>query len=228
MKRLKKGEITIYAIALMLVAAGYFNYTTFNNEQIQETYSEDVSQMNNQYSNTGDAVLVSNNEVESKDKNDEIKQLESLINEIDYDNKYLVETVEEACEVANKVGNNIFIGTGSKNLSIYKELIKNKNLITRVLPTSEVLISCENLGFNADNIIAMKGPFTQEMNESTYKQYDIDLVITKESGIAGGFLEKVNACKTLNIPVVIIKRKEMNYPNTIGNIEKLIDLINIY
>ena len=71
----------------------------------------------------------------------------------------------------------------------------------------------------------MKGPFTQEMNESTYKQYDIDLVITKESGIAGGFLEKVNACKTLNIPVVIIKRKEMNYPNTIGNIEKLIDLI---
>ena len=71
----------------------------------------------------------------------------------------------------------------------------------------------------------MKGPFTQEMNESTYKQYDIDLVITKESGIAGGFLEKVNACKKLNIPVVIIKRKEMNYPNTIGNIEKLIDLI---
>ena len=153
---------------------------------------------------------------------------ESLINQINYDNKYLVETVEEACEVANKVGNNIFIGTGSKNLSIYKELIKNKNLITRVLPTSEVLISCENLGFNADNIIAMKGPFTQEMNESTYKQYYIDLVITKESGIAGGFLEKVNACKTLNIPVVIIKRKEMNYPNTIGNIEKLIDLINIY
>ena len=37
---------------------------------------------------------------------------ESLINEIDYDDKYLVETVEEACEVANKVGNNIFIGTG--------------------------------------------------------------------------------------------------------------------
>ena len=112
---------------------------------------------------------------------------ESLINQINYDNKYLVETVEEACEVANKVGNNIFIGTGSKNLSIYKELIKNKNLITRVLPTSEVLISCENLGFNADNIIAMKGPFTQEMNESTYKQYDIDLVITKERGITGGY-----------------------------------------
>ena len=65
----------------------------------------------------------------------------SLINKIDYNNKYLVETVEEACEVANKIGENIFIGTGSKNLNIYKENIKNKNLIARVLPTSEVLIS---------------------------------------------------------------------------------------
>ena len=153
---------------------------------------------------------------------------ESLINQIDYENKYIVETIEEACDVANKIGNNIFIGTGSKNLGIYKELIKNKNLMARVLPTSEVLISCENLGFNADNIIAMKGPFTQEMNESTYKQYNIDLVITKESGAAGGFLEKVNACKTLNIPVVIMKRKEMNYPNTIGTVERLVDLVKTY
>ena len=153
---------------------------------------------------------------------------ESLINQIDYENKYIVETIEEACDVANKIGNNIFIGTGSKNLGIYKELIKNKNLMARVLPTSEVLIICENLGFNADNIIAMKGPFTQEMNESTYKQYNIDLVITKESGAAGGFLEKVNACKTLNIPVVIMKRKEMNYPNTIGTVERLVDLVKTY
>lgn len=150
---------------------------------------------------------------------------ESLINDVDYENKHIVNDINEACEVANKIGHNIFIGTGSKNLYLYKEKIKNKNLIPRVLPTSEVLISCEELGFNADNIIAMKGPFSVEMNESTYKQYNIDLVITKESGLAGGFLEKVQACKNLNIPVIIIKRKEMNYPNTIGKIQDLIDLI---
>lgn len=150
---------------------------------------------------------------------------ESLIKNVDYENKYIVNDINEACEVANKIGHNIFIGTGSKNLYIYKEKIKNKNLIPRVLPTSEVLISCEELGFNADNIIAMKGPFSVEMNESTYKQYNIDLVITKESGAAGGFLEKIQACENLNIPVIIIRRKEMNYPNTIGKIQNLIDLI---
>ncbi len=150
---------------------------------------------------------------------------ESLIKNIDYKNKYIVNDIDEACEIANKVGKNIFIGTGSKNLYLYKEKIKDKNLIPRVLPTSEVLISCEELGFNADNIIAMKGPFSVEMNESTYKQYNIDLVITKESGAAGGFLEKIQACENLNIPVIIIKRKEMNYPNTIGKIQELINLI---
>lgn len=150
---------------------------------------------------------------------------ESLIKEIDYKNKYIVSDIDEACEIANKIGKNIFIGTGSKNLYLYKEKIKNKNLIPRVLPTSQVLISCEELGFNADNIIAMKGPFSVEMNEATYKQYNIDLVITKESGEAGGFLEKIKACENLNIPVIIIKRKEMSYPNTIGKIKELEALI---
>lgn len=150
---------------------------------------------------------------------------ESLINKINYTNKYIVNDIDEACDIANKIGTNIFIGTGSKNLYLYKEKIKHKNLIPRVLPTSQVLISCEELGFNADNIIAMKGPFSVEMNEATYRQYSIDLVITKESGEAGGFLEKVQACENLNIPVIIIKRKEMNYPNTIGKIKDLIELI---
>ena len=33
LKKFKKSEIAIYAISLMLVAAGYFNYSTFNQKQ---------------------------------------------------------------------------------------------------------------------------------------------------------------------------------------------------
>ena len=64
MKNFKKSEVAIYAIALMLVAAGYFNYSTFE-QKTQEVYSEDVSQIDQQSANVGDAVLVSNNEVEN-------------------------------------------------------------------------------------------------------------------------------------------------------------------
>ena len=48
----------------MLVAAGYFNYSTFN-QKTEETYSEDVGNISEQYANVGDAVLVSNNETEN-------------------------------------------------------------------------------------------------------------------------------------------------------------------
>ena len=79
-----------------------------------------------------------------------IEKIEGVSVEVGYvDITLYRDDITEACEVANKIGHNIFIGTGSKNLYIYKEKIKNKNLIPRVLPTSEVLISCEELGFNA-------------------------------------------------------------------------------
>lgn len=64
MKKFKKSEIAIYAIALMLVTAGYFNYTTFE-QKTEETYSEDVGNIDSQYANVGDAVLVSNNETQN-------------------------------------------------------------------------------------------------------------------------------------------------------------------
>ncbi len=149
----------------------------------------------------------------------------SLIEDISYENKYIVSSIEEACKIAREKGNNIFIGTGSKNLPKIVDLIPDRNLIVRVLPTSDVILSCESLGLNADNIIAMKGPFSQSINEEFYKHYNIDIVITKESGIAGGFLEKVNACETLQIPVIIITREKINYPLVVNEIDELEKLL---
>ena len=149
----------------------------------------------------------------------------SLIDSIHYENKYIVSSIEDACKIAREKGNNIFIGTGSKNLPKIVDLIPDRNLIVRVLPTSGVILSCENLGLNADNIIAMKGPFSQSINEKIYKHYDVDIVVTKESGITGGFLEKVNACEKLKIPVVIITREKINYPIEVNDRDELEKLI---
>lgn len=174
------------------------------------------------------AIEVSKNAMEcAKELNIDYTRYErkSLIEDITYENKYIVSSIEEACRVARENGSNIFIGTGSKNLPQIVDYIPDRNLIVRVLPTSEVILSCENLGLNADNIMAMKGPFSQDINEEFYKHYNIDIVITKESGIAGGFLEKVNACEALNIPVVIIQREKMPYPkviNDVNDIERII------
>ena len=170
------------------------------------------------------AVEVSKNAIKCAEKlniNYIRYERKSLLEEISYENKYIVETLEEGCKVAREKGENIFVGTGSKNLAQVVDCIPDRNLIVRVLPTSEVITSCESLGLNADNIIAMKGPFSESINEEVYRHYNIDVVITKESGKSGGFLEKVNACKSLNIPVVIIAREKLQYPYVINEIEEL-------
>lgn len=162
MKRLKKGEITIYAIALMLVAAGYFNYTTFNNEQTQETYSEDVSQMNNQYANTGDAVLVSNNEVENKDKNEtqenetqtsqDIQKEEKNTNETQDTNSNSVEEKDDYYAESKLERDKMY----AEMVSNYEKIINNANAseaqksiatqeISKINNTKNAIMICENL-----------------------------------------------------------------------------------
>lgn len=77
MKNLKKSEIIIYVVALMLVTAGYFNYTASDSNNLVETYSEDVQELENtSNAGVGDAVLVSNNEVEDNNENVEKKDKE--------------------------------------------------------------------------------------------------------------------------------------------------------
>ena len=68
LSKIKKSEVAVYAIALMLVTAGYFNYLKFDNGKAKEVYSEDVQNLEQQ-ANVGDAVLVSNNEVKDENAN---------------------------------------------------------------------------------------------------------------------------------------------------------------
>lgn len=82
MKNLKKSEIIVYVVALMLVTAGYFNYTATDTNNLVETYSEDIQKIEDT-ANTGvgDAVLVSNNEIDSVEKKDDNNEKEIKSNE---------------------------------------------------------------------------------------------------------------------------------------------------
>lgn len=149
----------------------------------------------------------------------------SLLEDADYDKLHVAANIEDACSLANQIGTTIFLSTGSKNLEKFWKLLTDKKLIARVLPTSKVLEACEKVGFNADNIVAMKGPFSITVNEAHYKAYNTDLVITKESGTEGGFLEKIEACKNLDIHAIVIKRAAMAYPYVANQIEDILKVI---
>ena len=58
------------------------------------------------------------------------------------------------------------------------------------------------------NIIAVQGPFSEELNKAVIRDYGTDVMITKDSGAAGGFPEKIRAAAECRIPVIVIMRPE--------------------
>ena len=53
-------------------------------------------------------------------------------------------------------------------------------------------------------IIAMQGPFSAQMNECILREYSIDWMVTKISGHAGGFEEKIEAAKKAGVGICAI------------------------
>ena len=63
MKLLKKNQVIIYVIVLMLMTVAYLNYTTQTEEQSVETSMQMEARDDSNTSNIGDATLVSSNDV---------------------------------------------------------------------------------------------------------------------------------------------------------------------
>lgn len=135
-------------------------------------------------------------------------QRRSELNDLDHPQLHKVANLQAACIVANQFGPRVLLTTGSKELAAYQQGLPDKTLLVRVLPTQEVIAECEALGLGVDNIIALRGPFSAEFNAALYDFCQPDVVITKESGAEGGYLDKVNPALARGIPCVVVTRPQ--------------------
>lgn len=118
-----------------------------------------------------------------------------------------VDSIQEAVSFLSSVSGVIFATTGSKELEALCQIPDyQKRVYARVLPTSNVLKKCEKLGITGSHLIAMQGPFSTEMNTLFLRQTKAEWLLTKDSGRAGGFQEKVEAARENGTRVVVIRR----------------------
>lgn len=118
-----------------------------------------------------------------------------------------VGSVEEAAEFLCGVSGNIFLTTGSKELDKYTVIPDYKNrCFARVLPTVEVLEKCKALGFEGRNLIAMQGPFSEEINYAMLRQTQSAWMVTKNSGKEGGYQEKCEAAIRAGVKILVVER----------------------
>lgn len=115
-----------------------------------------------------------------------------------------------ACaEFLTQTKGNVLLTTGSKELAAYcAENSLRERLYARVLPGVESIRLCDQAGLPGSRILALQGPFSEELNLAVIKQYGISWMVTKESGHAGGYEEKLAAARKAGISVCVIGNPE--------------------
>lgn len=140
--KIKKGSVIIYALALMLVTAGYWNYIS-NESQTIETVSR--SQNNTTDEHLGDATLVSNNEI-VQEENFHVQS------EVENDEETSTSVKDEYFQESKMSRDTMY----SQTLETYQEILNNSNVseeqkaivtqqITELNKEKNAIMICENL-----------------------------------------------------------------------------------
>ena len=118
-----------------------------------------------------------------------------------------VANTEEAAQYLNSVNGNVLLTTGSKELHKFTAVRDfGERVYARVLPMEESLKLCQAAGMKPARILAMQGPFSQEMNVAMLKSVNAKYMVTKDSGTSGGMEEKIAAAREAGAKAVIIGR----------------------
>ena len=123
------------------------------------------------------------------------------------DNCIYVDSKEAAAEYLNKTTGNILFTTGSKDLKAYAALMDDlSRMYVRILADALTIADCRKMGYTGRQIICMQGPFTSELNAAMLKQLDAKYLVTKDTGVTGGFPEKLEGAKKAGVKVIVIRR----------------------
>ena len=182
MKILKNNQIIIYVIALMLVAAGYLNYTS-QNDKLVETSSDAGIIDTNQIADIGDAKLVSSNDVveDANTISEDTEETSSNVsNEYFTKSKLERETMySQMIESYQNILNNTNSSETQKNTATQE--------ISKINETKNSIMICENLiatkGFE-NNVIFVNGDsisvIIEEDNLSQEEIAQIQNIISRE------------------------------------------------
>lgn len=132
MKLFKKNQIIIYVIVLMLMTAGYLNYTTNTENQASvETAMEIEANDDMQLADIGDATLVSSNDVETENTTNSTNEVANLNN------------VTSNNEIANE---NTATETSSSNSDDYfvKSKLERDTMYSQMIETYEKVLNSSN------------------------------------------------------------------------------------
>lgn len=173
MKLLKKNQIIVYTIAVLLMVAGYLNYST-NHKDAVEASSQGIEKTN-EYANVGDARLVNSSDIventntstNNNTNTDNIKTTapttENATNENKNKNETNTNSKDITTQTSSEVSDEYFVKSKlerdtmySQMLETYEKVLNSSNSletqkqsatkeITKINETKNSIMVCENL-----------------------------------------------------------------------------------
>jgi cobalt-factor III methyltransferase len=138
-----------------------------------------------------------------------------------------VPDMPEAARLALEIGHRIFLATGIKDVDAFlrQSGAEHREWWLRITPDTGSLELALKTGVPRAHICAMQGPFSADLNIALWSAWQVDCVVTKESGEAGGFGAKAEAADKLGIPLIVVKRPQIFYPVVASDFNTLASLL---
>jgi precorrin-6A/cobalt-precorrin-6A reductase len=101
---------------------------------------------------------------------------------------------------------------GYRWLDRFRPWQSQATLFARILPSPAALQAALAAGFEARRIIALRPPISAELELALWQQWQLTCVVAKASGQAGGEIIKRQVAAQLGIPLYLIQRPSLSYP----------------
>ena len=104
------------------------------------------------------------------------------------------------------LGSRVMLTIGARQLKYFAALHERLTLFARILPALNSLQQAFQAGFTQETVLCLRPPFSREFNRSILREYQVEVLVTKASGAAGGVVEKVMAAQDLGLTTLMIRR----------------------
>ncbi|MGB3201219.1 MAG: cobalt-precorrin-6A reductase [Nodosilinea sp.] len=121
-------------------------------------------------------------------------------------------------------GERVLLTLGYRWLHHFAPWQTQATLFARILPSAVALHAAIQAGFTTDRLIALRPPIGADLENALWQQWRITRVITKASGTPGGEDTKRAVAKQLGIPLSILNRPQLDYPELCHSQEEIVSL----
>ena len=114
----------------------------------------------------------------------------------------------QAATLACSLRRHVLLTIGIRNLAPYVTAARlhGIKLVARVLDHPSSIEACIRVGLDLEEIVCANGPFSVMENTSLITRHHIGVLVTKDSGDAGGVPAKIEAARSTGCCVVIVRR----------------------